>query len=451
MGEIKERGVARTLEGVRVWLRALGCRSSLCEGEFLAGEIGTRGGVLCDDLSTAQAAVILTCSVTAEADRKCRQLVRRARRAVGDNGVIVVCGCWAQGVDAESARDLGVDILIGNRGKALLPDALGEMLKTGRSFRDLRAVFSGNWAWEELPLFAPTLHTRAFVKIQDGCDHFCAYCVIPFLRGRPVSRPLGNVLAEVRRLVGNGCREVVLTGIHLGMYGRDMGGSLAELVRAVSNVAGLERLRLGSLEPFSLDGALLRALAESPVFCPHLHLPLQSGDDGVLALMRRGYTAEGFAHVCETARKVLGEDLHLSSDILVGFPGESEAAFHNTLSLMRRVGMGRTHIFPFSLRRGTVAERLPSRVPAPVRDSRVAEASVLGAELLNRYAERFVGLELNVLAEGEKGGQGFGHTPHFLEAIWDAEEDNLILAPNTLVRVRVTSAEGGILRGRLEK
>ena len=434
------------MRGVRVGLRVLGCRSSLCEGEFLAGEIAARGGELQDGFSGAGVAVILTCSVTAEADRKCRQLIRRARRALGDKGIVAVCGCWAQSADVDSARELGVDILAGNRGKSLLPDAIEESLRLGRSFRDLRSGFAGDWSWEELPLNAPSLHTRAFIKVQDGCDHFCSYCVIPFLRGRPVSRPLGNILAELRRVVGNGCHEAVLTGIHLGLYGRDTGSSLAELVRSVSSVPGLERLRLGSLEPFSLNGELLNALAESPLFCPHLHLPLQSGDDGVLSLMRRGYTADGFLRVCDRARERLGGDLHISSDVLVGFPGEGDGAFQNTLSLMRRAGLGRVHVFPFSTRHGTIAERLPAKVPAPVREARAAEASALGKELLQRYAEKFLGRESAVLAEEEKGGQGSGHTPHFLEALWNAEENSP--APNTLIRFRAESATGGILRGQ---
>ena len=197
---------------------------------------------------------------------------------------------------------------MGNRRKSLLAEALDAALRQGRAFCDLRADLGADRSWEELPMGAPRLHSRAFIKVQEGCDHFCTYCVIPFLRGRSVSRPLADVLAEVRRVSEGGCREAVLTGIHLGMYGRDRGSSLAELVRAVSECGALDRLRLGSLEPFSLDGALLDALADSPIFCPHLHLPLQSGDDGVLSLMRRGYTADDFARVCEAARSRLGTD-----------------------------------------------------------------------------------------------------------------------------------------------
>ncbi|MCR5347590.1 MAG: MiaB/RimO family radical SAM methylthiotransferase [Fretibacterium sp.] len=438
------------LKGLKVWIHVLGCRSNLCEGDFLTGALEAMGASVVREPAEAEAAVLVTCSVTAEADRKCRQCVRRARRAVGEEGLVAVCGCWAQSVDAGEARTLGVDLLVGSRGKSRLPAALEMMAgalpyRGERPFQDLR-LLPPIEGWEEMPLRDTGLHTRAFVKVQDGCSHFCTYCIIPFLRGRPVSRPVENVLKEARRLVEGGCREVVLTGIHLGTYGRDTGSSLAELVRALSGVEGLERLRMGSLEPFSLDEALLDALADSPVFCPHLHLPLQSGDDGILALMRRGYTAEEFARVCDTARARLGKALHISSDILVGFPGEGETAFQNTLSVMRRVGMGRVHVFPFSLRPGTAAAELPGAVPPDVQDERVSRAMTLGDELLRNYAGGFVGQELDVLAEEQEcEGRGRGHTLHFLEAMWNIGDRDLV--PNETVRIRVRSAEEGRLEG----
>ena len=437
------------LKGLRVWVHVLGCRSNLCEGDSLTGALEARGASVVREPEGAEAAVLVTCAVTAEAGRKCRQLVRRARRAVGERGLVAVCGCWAQAEGAEDARELGVDLLVGSRGKSRLPDALEAMADSlpfdgTRPFQDLRSLppIEG---WEEMPLRDTGLHTRAFIKVQDGCDHFCTYCIIPFLRGRPVSRPLETVLTEVCRLVEGGCREVVLTGIHLGTYGRDIDTSLAELIRVLSGVEGLERLRLGSLEPFALDEALLDALEESPVFCPHLHLPLQSGDDGILALMRRGYTAEAFARVCDTARKRLGDALHISSDILVGFPGEEEMAFQNTLSLMRRVGLGRVHVFPFSPRPGTVAAQMPGKVSDEMLNGRVKRALALGHELLENYAESFIGRELDVLAEEpEQEGRYCGHTPHFLEARWDSRGN---VSPNKTVRIRVRSVSEGRLEG----
>ena len=435
------------LRGLSVWVHVLGCRSNLCEGDFLAGDLEARGARVTRSPEGCSAAVIVSCSVTAEADRKCRQAVRRARRTVGEAGVVAVCGCWAQGADAEEAREIGVDLLVGNRRKGELTEALEAMVRDGRAFRGLRSDLTGDRRWEELPASRPAFHTRAFLKVQEGCDHFCSYCVIPFLRGRSVSRPEACVMDEARRLLDAGCSEVVLTGIHLGLYGRDTGSSLAELVRSLSALPGLERLRLGSLEPFALSDDLLEALGESPVFCPHLHLPLQSGDDGVLSRMRRGYTADDFARVCARARGRLGADLHISSDVLVGFPGEDESAFGNTLRLMRRAGIGRAHVFPYSPRRGTPAASFEGRVSPAVLSARAAEAAVLGNELLDAYAGRFVGRTLPVLAEG---GRCSGYTPHFLPAVWEGGGKagmEAKMKAGRSVRLRIDSASGGELRG----
>jgi threonylcarbamoyladenosine tRNA methylthiotransferase MtaB len=453
---------SKGLRGLRVWICVLGCRSNLYEGEALAGELASRGAVVGDSLEGCRAAVIVSCSVTATADKKCRQAVRRARREFGKNekngarGVVAVCGCWAQTLSAEEARTLGIDVLIGNRLKHLLPDALEDSLSGGGGFIDMRRDVGTEGTWDSLSLSRPVLRTRAFLKVQEGCDYFCSYCVIPFLRGRPVSRPLEDALEEARRVIGAGRREIVLTGIHLGAWrggGSDKteGGAqpLGTLVRRMSALPGLARLRLGSLEPFALDEDLLNALAESPVFCRHLHLPMQSGDDEILERMGRGYTADGFARVCERAREKLGEDLHISSDILVAFPGESERAFCGTLSLMERSGLGRAHVFPYSPRRGTLAARLPGRVSPGVASERVKIAMALGARLLDRYASRFVGTRLSVLAENVKETSHFtGYSRNFL-AVSAAAHGSVGAGQES--EVRITCCADGELQGeRLE-
>ena len=415
--------------GVRVFVHVFGCRSSLCEGEYIAGVLASQGASITESLTGhIDGAVIVTCSVTGEADRKCRQLVRRVRRALGPDGVLAVCGCWSQALSADTAREMGIDLLAGNRGKDSLPFTLLEMLRTGRSFRDVRTQDFSHW--EELSIDAPVMHSRAFVKIQDGCNHFCTYCIIPYLRGRPVSRPITSILDEVRRLLANGCREVVFTGIHLGLYGQAQNTNLAGLIREVSRVEGLERLRLGSLEPFCLNDDLLSALSECEAFCPHLHLPLQSGDDEVLEAMRRGYTAGDYVKVCERARDALGEDLHISGDVLVGFPGETEEAFVNTLRVMREAGLGRVHVFPYSERQGTIAAGLPGRVPHAERVSRASRAIALGQELYDEYVRRFIGREVEVLVE--TGGRG--HTRHYIEVECAGRDNEIVIAEVAGVR-----------------
>ena len=406
--------------GPEIFVHVFGCRSSLCEGEYIAGALSSLGATITETLSSnLSAAVIVTCSVTSEADRKCRQLVRRARRVLGPSGVLAVCGCWSQALGETSARELGIDILAGSKGKSSLPALVMKMLNDGRTFLDARRPDTQEW--EELAIDAPVMHSRAFVKIQDGCNHFCTYCIIPYLRGRPVSRPVASILDEVRRLTENGCREVVFTGIHLGLYGSDINADLASLIRQVK---GVERLRLGSLEPFCLNYELLDALGECPAFCPHLHLPLQSGDDEILSAMRRGYSAQDFVRVCGRAREVLGKDLHISSDILVGFPGESEEAFSGTLDVMRSAGLGRVHVFPYSERQGTIAASLPGKVPHDVKVERTARAITLGRELYSSYVRNFIGREVEILIEKD----GKGHTRHYVEACCDGMDNEIVRA-----------------------
>lgn len=434
---LNDTDMCHLLSSPRLYIHVFGCRSSLCEGEYIAGALAAKGAQITESLSGKIAgAVIVTCSVTQEADRKCRQLVRRVRKALGNDGVLCVCGCWSQSLDTNTAREMGIDILAGSRGKNILPDSLLDMLRNGRSFRDLRTgdIFSPH-DWEELSIDSPVMHSRAFMKIQDGCNHFCTYCIIPFLRGRPVSRPIESITAEIRRLINSGCNEVVFTGIHLGIFGQDTHTNLAALIREVSGISGLRRLRMGSLEPFCLTDELLDALKECESFCPHLHLPLQSGDDEVLSRMRRGYTAQDFVNVCERARNVLGENLHISSDILVGFPGESEGAFRNTLAVMRASGLGRVHVFPYSERKGTLAANMPAKISHAEKISRTARAISLGHELYERYITRFIGTDTEILIETN----GKGHTRHYIEAFCDGRDKEI-------VRAKIT----GVIDGRFE-
>ncbi len=411
--------------GLKVYVHAFGCRSSLCEGEYIAGALKSYGAEIVKEYdSDTDAAIVVTCSVTNEADRKCRRLVRSLRGKI-PGGVIAVCGCWSQGLDVNAAREMGIDILAGTKGKNILPRAVMDMLNTTRNFQDLRTqdIFSPS-EWEELSLTQPVMHSRAFIKIQDGCNHFCTYCIIPFMRGRPVSRPIKNIIDEVQRLIDGGTKEIIFTGIHLGIYGRDIDTSLSALIRETAKISGLHRLRMGSLEPFCLDDELLAALSECGAFCHHLHLPLQSGDDDILADMRRGYRASDFVKVCEKARAFLGDDLHISSDIIAGFPGESDTAFMNTLDVMRASGLGRVHVFPYSERKNTIAATLPGKIPHDVKISRVEQAITLGRELLENYAERFVGHDVEILIEHDSKG----HTRHYIDAECVGENNEIVTA-----------------------
>jgi threonylcarbamoyladenosine tRNA methylthiotransferase MtaB len=415
-------------ERPRILVRSLGCRTNQYEGEALAAAFLARGWLLVEK-APLDAAIVVSCTVTAEADRKVKQLLRRLRRE-NPGACLVLCGCLAQRVgDAEGAEALGVNLLVGNRRKHLIPDLVEEEIARRRGGKDVAAFASSrilvddlrtDESWDALFLPALTAHTRAFVKIQDGCDHFCSYCIVPFVRGKPVSRPEADIVSEVTSVAEAGCREVVLTGVHLGRYGASGGAAdpfaLGTLVRKLSRVPGISRIRFGSLEPFSASEELLRMLADISAFCPHLHIPLQSGDKEVLQRMARGYAPEDFALIIERIRRILGEDVHISTDVLVGFPGEDEGAFRRTLRFLEEMRFGRLHVFPFSPREGTAAARFPGRVSPGILRERCEETLALGKDLLRRIMAKWVGRNVRVLVEEDDGLRASGLTEHFLAA-----------------------------------
>ena len=430
------------LEGRTVRMEVLGCRTNQYEGDALAFAL-TEAGARLVDAPPYDVALLVSCTVTAVADRKGRALVRRFRRECPD-AVVALCGCQAQVMAEGEARGLGVDLLVGNRRKARLPELLARRLAQGKGGGGVELCRGDGESdpWDPLELGRPMRHTRAFLKVQDGCDHGCAYCIVPSVRGRPLSRPPEEVWAEARRVVASGCAEVVITGVHLGLYGRDGACSLGELVRRLGEIEGLRRIRFGSLEPFALSEGLLEELRGVAAFCPHLHIPLQSGDDGVLRRMRRGYTASDFARQVEALRRAFGDEVHVSTDLLVGFPGETEEAFRRTLDLVTQLGLGRLHVFPYSPRPGTAAALWTDRPSREEARRRCREADALGKELLGRYAARFVGQEVDLLVEegSEEAVQGL--SPHFLRVRGEGPGD-----PGSLMTVRVRGEDRGVLWG----
>jgi threonylcarbamoyladenosine tRNA methylthiotransferase MtaB len=393
------------LSGKTFSVITLGCRVNHYEAEALASSLVEMGAEFQRDGESPDIIVALTCSITSVADAKTRKVLRKARRA-NPASLIAACGCWAQAASAADASKLGVDILVGNRVKERAPLAIAARLAAparAAELTEIKTDVSDNPDWDNLTLDRPRMLTRAFIKAQDGCDRRCSYCAVPFLRGRGVSRDPDDLVAEISSAVRNGTKEVILTGIQLGGY--DGGGvSLAGLIRRVSKIEGLKRLRLGSLEPFSVTDELLEAAAESEIFCRHLHLPLQSGDDEILRSMRRGYDAAGFARIVDYARKFLGGGAHISTDLIVGFPGETGAAFERSLALLENLSLGKVHVFPFSARGGTDAASFGGAVPGGAVRERVGRALALSDDLLSAYAASRAGIEDSILVENEDGG-----------------------------------------------
>ncbi len=386
---------------MRVLFQTLGCRLNEAEVEAWARGFRALGHGLARDPEDADLVVINTCAVTQEALRKSRHLLRRAQR-LSPMAKLVVTGCYAT-LREEEARSLGVDLVLDNRDKDRLPEIATRAL-------DLHVMPSSALDPDACALLARG-RQRAFIKIQDGCRHRCSFCIVTLARGEERSRPLAELVAEVDRLHGEGIGEVVLTGVHIGGYGSDRGTSLPELVHAILAETAVPRLRIGSVEPWDIDGRFW-GLFDDPRLMPHLHLPLQSGSDAVLRRMARRCRTRELERVIAQARARI-PDLNITTDLIVGFPGETDAEWCKTLSYVERLGFGQLHIFAFSPRPGTKAAGLPDPVPATVRRTRSAQLQTLGRQLKRAILERFVGRTLPVLVEAPQPGWE-GYTPNFL-------------------------------------
>lgn len=393
------------LSGKKFSIFIQGCRTNQYEGEAIAAALEAEGAVCGEE--SPDIVVIVTCTITAVADRKCRKLIRRARRE-NPHAVIAACGCYAQKVTEAERELLDIDIVLGNRLKHRLPELVAERLAGGAPRIEVDGDIERENIWDSLTLDRPRLHTRAFLKVQDGCNHYCSYCIVPSVRGKPVSRPLAEAVDEARRITESGCPEIVLTGVHLGLY-----DELPQLVRRIGALPKIKRLRFGSIEPFAVNDELLAALADCPAFCEHLHMPLQSGDDGVLSSMKRGYRAADFAKIAARARGVLGDSLHISTDLMVGFPTEDDAAFRRSLDFVKGQGFGKVHVFPYSPREGTPAAAM-EQLRSEAVHRRAAEALELAAELHKDFCSRWIGRECAILTEESDGTAAKGLTRSYI-------------------------------------
>lgn len=398
-----------------------GCKVNQYESQALRERFGARGMREVPAEQGADLIVVNTCTVTEVATAEARRVVRRLARKF-PFAEIAVTGCAADSHRQEFLDLPGVRRVVSHEEKATLAD---DPRLTPSDTKP--SIF-------ELSISRFDGHARAFLKVEDGCDLNCSFCIIPKVRGRAVSRPLESAVAEARRLVENGYREIVLTGVHLGSYGKDLAGRslLADLVERLLGIPGLGRVRLSSIEANEITDPLLGLMAAEPRFCPHLHLPLQSGDDEILRAMRRRYNVRQFRAACDRVAERV-PDPGLTTDVIVGFPGETERHFENTLAVCRAIGFSRIHIFPYSRRRGTDAALRPD-LPGRVKKERLRRLGRLAAELADAYARKFLGRTVEVLVE--QGG--LGYTERYLKARAPG-------APGTLVRGRVQRVDHGEL------
>ena len=375
--------------------------------------------------ATAFAYVINTCSVTNMADRKSRQMLHRAKKQNPD-AIVVGAGCYVQTKEAQALVDESIDIVIGNNKKHELVPLLREYEASHRKTACVADINHEKQAYEELSLSRTAEHTRAFIKVQDGCNQFCTYCIIPFARGRVRSRELPDVLQEIRTLAKSGYREVVLTGIHLSSYGVDNGESLLHLIEAVHELEGIERIRLGSLEPRIVTDAFAKRLSELPKICPHFHLSLQSGCDTVLSRMNRRYDTAEYEVGCALLRRYF-EHPAITTDVIVGFPGETDEEFETTERYLERIHFYEMHIFQYSRREGTKAAAMPDQVPEAVKKERSEKLLALGHRMSEEFRRYYLGRQVTALLEEEflYDGKRYytGYTKEYVKVAVETEKD----------------------------
>ena len=402
---------------MRIHLQSVGCRLNEAELENWAEDFRGQNHRIARSPDDADLIVFNSCAVTQQAVRNSRQAIRKLQRET-PGAKVVATGCYAS-LDPAEAAELGVDLVVENKDK-------DRLVEIARRELDLPSMPEAATAPGESALFARG-RQRAFVKVQDGCRYRCTYCIVTIARGDERSKPIAEVVNEINRLADSGIREVVLTGVHLGGYGSDLGCHLTDLVRAVLNDTAVERVRLGSLEPWELPDSFF-ALFDNPRLMPHLHLPLQSGADSVLRRMSRRCRTAEFAELIDAARCAI-PDFNVTTDIIVGFPGETEAEWRSGIDYIERIGFGHCHIFSYSPRAGTKAARLPDPVDKSIKKQRSAELHTLARQMKSDTFAHYLQREFPVLLEGE--GQPltgnrrryFGYTPNYLRVAVDVDDN----------------------------
>jgi len=430
-------------------ITTLGCKVNQAESEAIAHDLLSSDWSAAADCDTAEVCIVNTCTVTQKASMQSRQVVRKAIRT-NPNAQIIVTGCYAQVAPQEITKIDGVDCVVGHDKK----QSISRMIRTHRdeacgeqvsSFNDNRKKHQ----FQLMPTATSAPRTRPFLKIQDGCDAFCTYCIVPYARGRSRSMPLDRVLQSIEDLARADFHEVVLTGIHLGAYGHDLAPAthLAELMDRVDDRKSIPRVRISSIEPFELTGEVIQRVAESDIFCKHFHIPLQSGDDGILQKMGRPYSPQDFYELINSIHRLM-PDAAIGVDTLIGFPGESEAAFDSTYQLIADLPVSYLHVFPFSSRPGTAADKFANKLNPAVIKERCHRIRKLGQQKRLKFYRRFTGKSLPVLIETRRDGStGLlkGISSNYLPVLVDGDDD----LQNKILEVKIEKLEGDKLFGKI--
>lgn len=420
---------------MKVGICSLGCKVNIYESELVTNILKNNNYTVVDFDDKADIYIINTCSVTNESDKKSRKMINRAKKN-NPAAIIIVMGCYSQ----VNAEDIDVDIVLGNRDKSKIVEIIEEYIKTKQKKKIIYDLTKVDFEKMEITNFDS--HTRAFVKIQDGCNAFCSYCIIPYVRGRVRSKDPEDVIKEVTALVEKGYKEIVLTGIHTGRYGTDINTNLEELLNKLVNIPNIYRIRLSSIEINEITPGIKELLKENKVIAKHLHIPLQSGSDKILKLMNRKYNKEEFLSMVDNLRDI--PDISLTTDLIVGFPNEGEEEFNETIDTLKEIGFTKIHTFPYSKRKGTPAAIMDNQVSPEEKKKRVHRI----LDLSNRYEHNFYESKIGKIYDGvvevHSNGTTIVHTSNFIPVII-----NDIVEEGTIVNVKIEKVEDLKVYGRI--
>ena len=428
----------------KVALHNLGCKVNSYEIDVMQQMLQKNGYQIVEFEQKADVYIVNTCSVTSIADRKSRQMLHKAKKNNPDS-IVVAVGCYVQTGTEDILKDEGIDLAIGNNKKKDLVNILEQFLKEkgmhteDKTLHDTTIIdINHTKEYEEMTLEQTAEHTRAYIKIQDGCNQFCTYCIIPYARGRVRSRKKEDIISEIKGLVKRGYKEVVLTGIHISSYGTDFGqAGLLDLVRSIQEIEGLQRIRLGSLEPRIVTEVFAAGLSKLSKVCPHFHLSLQSGSLNTLKRMNRHYTPGEYLRGVEELRKAFINPA-ITTDVIVGFPGETEEEFEETREFLENIRLYEMHIFKYSIRKGTIAAKMPDQVPDQIKAKRSDILLEMEERLSREYREIYIGQEVAVLFEEEKKilGESYqiGHTSQYVKVAYKTDKN----LSNQIVSGKVT-------------
>lgn len=392
---------------MKFYIYTLGCKVNTYESNVMSDLLVNAGFIKTEDI--ADIYIINTCSVTNTADSKSLKLIRQAVRK-NEQAIIVVTGCLSQTQASRVLEIPEVSIVLGNKNKTKIVNYINEYLKNHEKIVDIHDLSKVDFECMKLNNFN---RTRAFVKIEDGCENFCSYCIIPYTRGRVRCKLKEDVIAEVQTLVNNGHEEIVLTGIHTGNYGADLQYDFADLLNELVKIKNLERLRISSIEITELNDKVLNVLKQSNILVDHLHIPLQSGSDTILRLMNRKYDVTYFADKVKKIREIR-PNISLTTDVIVGFPNETDELFKETVKTIKKINFSKIHVFPYSRRKGTKADLIENQVDEITKKERVKELIKLSKELEIGYMNQFINKEIEFIPEVEKNGYLIGHTGNYL-------------------------------------